>query len=247
MAAAAPWIVGGLTAVGSMVSGSKAAGAARDAAQLQSNAAAAQLGFNKEKYNRYLGIYGPLEEQQAQAAMAPGPLDYGLIRQNIDMQYQNAGKGLTTQANRSGTAGMGLDDSRQLNLDISHGNALSTAYGQGLQQKRNFGLSVMNHNQLPNAGNAYSSALGSLTSMYGNWRNDANSAAAGAWGGAANALGGLIRYGFANSGGGGTNPYGADYFSPSSYGMSGNVGVTDNGGLAAAYGTGEGGTDGWGF
>lgn len=247
MPAAAPWIAMGVSAVAGAMSANKAAGAAGDAAQMQKDAAMSQLQFNQDKYNRYKGIYGPLEEQQAQEALSQGPLDYGLIRQNIDTQYQNAGKSLTAQANRSGAEGMGLDDARQLNLDISHGNALSTAYGQGLQAKRNFGLSVMNHNQLPNAGNAYSSALGNLSSMYGGWRGDANQAAIGAWSGAGNALNGMARYGMANNGGGTPPVYGSDFFSPSASGMSGNVGYTDNGGLAAAYGTGEGGTDGWGY
>ncbi len=169
------------------------AGAAESAANSQERTKMEQLRFDREKYDRYKSIYGPLEEKEASEAMQDGPLDYGLIRSNIDRQYANLGRGMTEQANNSGMQGAGLDAAKRQGADIQHGEALSTAYGVGLMNRRNYRSSVMNHNQLPQAGNQYSSSLGSLSSMYGNWRDDANRASQSAWGGVASALGGLTR------------------------------------------------------
>lgn len=195
MPAAIPLAVAAVSYAGARSQANAASSAAEASANAQERMANNRLAFDKQKYDRYKSIYGPLEEKEAADAMQDGPLDYGLIRSHLDRQYANLGRGMTEQANNSGMQASGLDAAKRQAADIQHGEALSTAYGVGLMNRRNYRSAVMNHNQLPQAGNSYSNSLGSLSDMYGGWRRDANSAAREAQSAAAGGFNGLMRLG----------------------------------------------------
>ncbi len=193
------------------------------------------------------GTYDNQLQAQEQALAARGLGSSGLG----EMTRARMGLQLGNQFNQNAlAAGQQATDKRQMALNnrMNMLNFLSgrkdAAFSQGMQ-KEGLGMQQVNMGMgygMQNINNATQRdvAQTSLDSQY-NLANMNNRAAQSMadqknW---ASALGGI---GTAMSGmGGGGNS------STAWSGMSGDVGMTDNGGWAAALGTGEAGTDGWGY
>ena len=65
----------GLGAVGGLMGASKASKAQQDAMSQQERMMQGDLAFRQGMYNRYLGLYGPIEQQLATEAQSTQPLD----------------------------------------------------------------------------------------------------------------------------------------------------------------------------
>jgi membrane-anchored protein YejM (alkaline phosphatase superfamily) len=83
-----------------LLGASKSSKAATKAANQQQAMQQAQLDFQKQQYNRYLGLFGPTEEQLAAQSRSNQPLFYDQNKAQIQQQYANALRNQATQMGR---------------------------------------------------------------------------------------------------------------------------------------------------
>lgn len=166
----------------SLAGASKNARAATSAMRAQQQAQQADLAFRQQQYNRYLGLYGPIEEQLAAQAQSSQPLFYDQNKAQIQQQYANALRNQTRQMGMAGMAGSGLATGALRGAALGQASALSGAYSQGMQNRLNLQASLAGKNMPFVAGQGVSQGLQGMANLYGGQANLYNQAAAQGWG-----------------------------------------------------------------
>ena len=188
-AIAAAAIGGGL----GMMSAGKNAKSASNAMQSQERMQEQQLDFQKQQYQRYLNLYGPIEQQLAGQAHSSQPLFYDQNAAAIKQNYANAGRNLSSQMSMRGMAGSGQDAAAMGGLASQQAGALSGAYNTGMQNRLNLGMQLTNHSPLQSAGQGVSGSMQGMANLYGNQANLYNNASMMGGQAVGNASGGLGR------------------------------------------------------
>ena len=155
----------------------------------QQNAANANLALNQQYMQQQESRYGPLMDQYVQQASGSTPLDYGITSGAIQQNYDTAQRNLATQMAARGLSGSGLAGAGTGGLEIGRANALSSAFQQGLVNRRNLGMQVLQHYNPQGAVQGVSNAYGNQQQMYGQYAGMYNQAAAQGYGAASSALG----------------------------------------------------------
>ena len=157
---------------------SKAAGSAMDQ---QKQLAEADMAFRQQQYNRYLGLYGPIEQNLVNKAQSSQPLDYDRMAAQIKQNTAGALRNETNMMGMRGIAGSGLDIGAMRGAALGQASELTGAYSQGLINRRNLGLTLTGKGQIQNAAQGVMGGYQGLGNMYGNWGNMYNQAAAQGW------------------------------------------------------------------
>lgn len=171
-------------AIGAVASGymaSQSAKAAGKASSAQEAAAAEDLAFRREQYNRYLGLMGPIEEKLAAEAKSAEPLDYERNAAQVKQNYANAQRGITSAMGLRGMAGSGLDEAAIRGAAYGQAGDLSNAWAQGLTNRRNLGLTLTGRGQIERAAQGVGQGLQGMANLYGNQANQYNQAAQAGW------------------------------------------------------------------
>lgn len=184
----------GIGAAGSLYGAGKSSKAQSSAMNQQAQMQQAQLDFQKQMYNRYLGLYGPTEQKLADEANSSQPLDYEKNYAAIKGSYGDALRNISSSMAMRGIAGSGLDVGAMRGAALGQAGALSGAYAQGLINRRGLGLSLTGRNQIMQAGSGVGGAYQGLSNMYGNWANMYGNAAQQGWQGFGKGLGNLEYY-----------------------------------------------------
>ena len=135
-----------------------------------------QLDFQKQQYNRYLNLYGPVEQQLAGQAQSQQPLFYDQNAAAIKQNYSNAQRGLANQMSMRGMAGNGLDQGAMQGAAMGQASALSGAWNQGMVNRQNLGLSLTGRGQIQNSANNVAGSMQGMANLYGNQANLYNNA-----------------------------------------------------------------------
>ena len=187
-------VTAGIAAAGALASAygaQQSAKAQGQAMSAQERQAQADLAFRQGMYNRYLGLYGPIEQQLATEAQSTQPLDYEQNQAQIKEQYANALRNIGTNMGMRGIAGSGLDVGAMRGAALGQAGALSGAYAQGLINRRNLGLGLTVRNQIMQAGAQVPGGFQGLSNMYGGWAGMYGQAAQQGWQNAGMGLGNL--------------------------------------------------------
>ena len=171
-------------AIGAVASGymaSQSAKHAGKASSAQEAAAAEDLAFRREQYNRYLGLMGPIEEKLAAEAKSAEPLDYERNAAQVKQNYANAQRGITSAMGLRGMAGSGLDEAAIRGAAYGQAGDLSNAWAQGLTNRRNLGLTLTGRGQIERAAQGVGQGLQGMANLYGNQANQYNQAAQAGW------------------------------------------------------------------
>lgn len=195
-------------AVGTLASAymaNKASKAAGSASDKQEAAAAEDLAFRREQYQRYLGLMGPIEERLAAEAKSTQPLDYEPLAAKTKENYANAQRGITTAMGLRGMAGSGLDEAAIRGAAFGQASDLSKDWAQGLVNRRNLGLTLTGRGQIGQAAQGVSGGLQGMTNLYANQANLYNQAAQAGWANFGQGLSGLAGAFGRRFGGGGSD------------------------------------------
>ena len=155
----------------------------------QQNAANQNLALEQQYMHQQDQLYKPLMTQYVQEASGSTPLDYGITSGAIQNNYDAAQRNLATQMAARGLGASGLAGAGAGGLEIGRANALSSAFQQGMVNRRNLGLQVLQHYNPQGAVQGVSNALGNQQQMYGQYAGMYNQAAAQGYGAASSALG----------------------------------------------------------
>ncbi len=180
-----------LGAGASLYGANKNSKAASSAMNQQQQMAQQQLGFQQGMYNRYLGLFGPVEQQLASDAQSSQPLDYQQNYAAIKQNYGDALRNISSSMAMRGVAGSGMDVGAQRGAALGEAGALSGAYAQGLVNRRNLGMALTGRGQIQQAGNQYAGGMQNLANLYGQQAGMYNQAAQGGWGAFGQNLGNL--------------------------------------------------------
>lgn len=175
----------------SLYGASQNAKAAGKASSAQEAAAAEDLAFRREQYNRYLGLMGPTEEKLAAEAKSTEPLDYDRNAAQVKQNYANAQRGITSAMGLRGMAGSGLDEAAMRGAAYGQAGDLSNAWAQGLTNRRNLGLTLTGRGQIGQAAQGVEGGLQGMANLYGNQSNMYNQAAQQGWAGFGQGLSGI--------------------------------------------------------
>ena len=177
-------VTAGLAAAGtlaSMYGASQAGKAQQQAMSAQERQAQADLAFRQGMYNRYLGMYGPVEQRLADEAQSTQPLDYEQNYAAIKQNYGDALRNISSSMAMRGIAGSGLDVGAMRGAALGQAGALSGAYAQGLANRRNLGMALTGRGQIQQAGGAYMGGMQNLANLYGQQAGMYGQAAAQGW------------------------------------------------------------------
>jgi hypothetical protein len=175
--------------IGSLYGANKNAKAASSAMSQQQQMAQQQLAFQQQQYNRYLGLYGGTEQNLANQANSTQPLDYEQNYAAIKGNYGDALRNISSSMAMRGIAGSGLDVGAERGAAMGQANALSGAFGQGLINRRNLGLSLTGRGQMQQAGQGYAGGMQNLANLYGQQAGMYNQGAQMGWHGFGQNLG----------------------------------------------------------
>ena len=165
----------------SLYGASKSSKAAGSAMGQQKQLAEADMAFRQQQYNRYLGLYGPIEQNLANEAQSSQPLDYDRMAAQIQQNTAGALRNETNMMGMRGIAGSGLDIGAMRGAALGQASELSEARSQGFINRRNLGLTLTGGHQIQNAAQGVMGGYQGLGNMYGNWGNMYNQAAAQGW------------------------------------------------------------------
>lgn len=168
--------------------------AGSSAQKSQEKMSAADLAFRQQQYDRYMGLFGPVENQLAAEARSSEPLGYDRMKAQIETQAGEAGRNMSASMAQRGIAGSGLDVGGMRGLAMNKMNALSGAYSQGLENKRNLGLTLTGRGQIGAAAQGLSGGMQNMAALYGNQADLYNRAAQQGWQNAGQSLQGLASY-----------------------------------------------------
>lgn len=188
MVAAAIGVAGAGT---SIYGASKSASAGESAAKQQKELSMADLAFRQKQYDRYLGMYGPIEEKLGAEARSEEPIGYDRMKAQIETQAGEAGRNMSASMAQRGIAGSGLDVGGMRGLAMNKMNALSGAYSQGLENKRRLGMELTGRGQIGAAAQGISGGMQNLANFYGNQADLYNRAAERGWQNAGQSLQGV--------------------------------------------------------
>lgn len=175
----------------SLYGAGKSSKAGSKAMSQQQQMAQADLDFRKQMYDRYMGLYGPVEERLGAEARSTQPLDYERNYAAIKQNYGDALRNISSSMAMRGMAGSGLDVGAMRGAALGQAGALSGAYGQGLINRRNLGMQLTGRGQIQQAGGAYMGGMQNLSNLYGQQAGMYNQAAAQGWQGFGQNLGNL--------------------------------------------------------
>lgn len=154
-------ILGTFTGMGS----SKSAGKSADkAAELQYQAAMADLAFRQKMYDEAQAKYGPLEQQLLGQAKSDRPLGYDMLSGQIQQQYADALRNLSAMGYQGGGLAGGAGRQAQFGL----ATALPQAYAQGQMNRLNLGTSLLGRSPVYGLGQNVSGGFQNLGNLYGN-------------------------------------------------------------------------------
>lgn len=154
-------ILGTFTGMGS----SKSAGKSADkAAELQYQAAMADLAFRQKMYDEAQAKYGPLEQQLLGQAKSDRPLGYDMLSGQIQQQYADALRNLSAMGYQGGGLAGGAGRQAQFGL----ATALPQAYAQGQMNRLNLGTSLLGRSPVYGLGQNVSGGYQNLGNLYGN-------------------------------------------------------------------------------
>lgn len=171
----------GIGTAGSLYGANKASKAQSSAMNQQQQMAQQDLSFRQGMYDRYLGLYGPIEQQLATEAQSTQPLDYEQNQAQIKEQYANALRNIGTNMGMRGIAGSGLDVGAMRGAALGQAGALSGAYAQALTNRRNLGMALTGRGQIQQAGGAYMGGMQNLANLYGQQAGMYGQASAQGW------------------------------------------------------------------
>jgi hypothetical protein len=144
---------------------SKSAGKSADkAAELQYQAAMADLAFRQKMYDEAQAKYGPLEQQLLGQAKSDRPLGYDMLSGQIQQQYADALRNLSAMGYQGGGLAGGAGRQAQFGL----ATALPQAYSQGQMNRLNLGTSLLGRSPVYGLGQNVSGGYQNLGNLYGN-------------------------------------------------------------------------------
>lgn len=155
----------------------------------QQNAANANLALEQQYMHDQEKRYGPLMDEYVQQASGGSPLDYGLESGAIQGNYDQAQRNLQGQLAARGLSASGLASAGATGLEIGRASALGGAFQQGLDRRRQLGLSVLQHYNPQGAVQGVSGAYGNQQQLYGQYGQMYGQAAQAGYGAAAQGLG----------------------------------------------------------
>lgn len=171
----------GVGAAASAYGASQSSRAAGRAADQQKEMAMADLAFRQQQYDRYLGLFGPIEEQLAAEAKSTQPLDYDQNAAAIRQNYAQSLRDITGSMGMRGIAGGGTDIGAQRGAAFRQAGDLSGAWAQGLVNRRNLGMQLTGRGQIGQAAQGVSGGMANLGNFYGQQAGLYNQAAAQGW------------------------------------------------------------------
>src|ERR1035437_8012747 len=174
-------ISAGIGAVASAYGASQNAKSASKALSAQQQQAQDELAFKQEQYNRYLGLMGPIEEQQSRDAQSDTPLDYDKNAAAIKANNAGALRNITSSMGMRGMAGSGTDVGAIRGAAFQQAGDLTGAYSAGLTNRRNLGLTLTGRGQIQSAANGVGQGMQNLSNIYGQQAGMYNSAANQGW------------------------------------------------------------------
>jgi hypothetical protein len=198
-AAFGPWgaaIGGAVGLVGGFLGGKKMDAAAKEAKRERKLYGEQQMAMNKELYDQERKIMRPIKERLGAEAMSSEPLDYAQISGRIRENYANALRRINE------TSGIGAARSQSARLKMA--TELAGAYGQGLANRRNLGLTLMSKDQTATYANQLGRSYENMAEVARQEQAAYEQSAAQNWQAAASGLGQLA-YGVSGIMGGGTN------------------------------------------
>lgn len=194
-----PWgaaIGGAVGLVGGFLGGKKMDAAAKEAKRERKLYGEQQMAMNKELYDQERKIMRPIKERLGAEAMSSEPLDYAQISGRIRENYANALRRINE------TSGIGAARSQSARLKMA--TELAGAYGQGLTNRRNLGLTLMSKDQTATYANQLGRSYENMAEVARQEQAAYEQSAAQNWQAAASGLGQLA-YGVSGMMGGGTN------------------------------------------
>lgn len=194
-----PWgaaIGGAVGLVGGFLGGKKMDAAAKEAERERKLYGEQQMAMNKELYDQERKIMRPIKERLGAEAMSSEPLDYAQISGRIRENYANALRRINE------TSGIGAARSQSARLKMA--TELAGAYGQGLTNRRNLGLTLMSQDQTATYANQLGRSYENMAEAARQEQAAYEQSAAQNWQAAASGLGQLA-YGVSGMMGGGTN------------------------------------------
>ena len=146
-----PWgaAIGG--AVG-LIGGMESANKASDYEQQQQNALNADQAARQKYIEQQQATFQPIQQQMAQEAANPMPLNYGANLGNINAQTLQAQNHLGSVMASRGMAGSGQEAAGLQGLEAGRVGELSSAFNTGMNARRQLGLNLLqSYNPLGNA------------------------------------------------------------------------------------------------
>jgi len=221
------WMAGSAVvgAGASLMSADKNSSAQENATAQQVAMQRQQLDFQKQQYNRYLGLFGGTEQNLANQANSSQPLFYDQNAAAIKSNYGNTLRNVNQSMGMRGMAGSGIDAGALRGAASGQAGALSSAYNQGMQNRMNLGLSLTGRGQIQNAAAGVGNSMQGMANVYGQQAGMYGNAAMMAGQGVANSMNqfsqGMGQYNMMNylrgmntPQGSGWNSGGWDYSSP---------------------------------
>jgi hypothetical protein len=174
-------------------SANKAEKAAKRAQASQDSAAAQDLAFRQEQYDKWVNEYEtPLIKPMLQKVQSEGPLNLGPSWANIQGNFDASGRNLEAAYARSGMTGSGANRSGFATLESGRASALGDAFQKGLQSKDALKLQLANMGKsMPQQATNLQQGYGNQVDLYGQRLSQANNAAAGSWGAVGSGLNAL--------------------------------------------------------
>lgn len=232
----------------SAYSATEAAKAQRRATDLQQSSIQADQAFRQQQYDDYKKNYGPMEQELLQKASSEQPLNLGPNWARIQANFDTAGRNNEASLARKGMLGSGID-SHNL-LEGARAFTLSDAFSKGLTARDALRERLLNAGKnMPQQAGFVAQGNQNMSNFWGNQAGLYAGAAGQAGQGISSSLGALGyalgNYSQAPAPTVDTSITAANFGgSPISASMT--PGYT-NTGWTAPIGTGEAGTDGWGF
>lgn len=186
--------VAGASAVYGAYSANKASQQQSHAMNMQQQAANAQLALEQQFMQQQQGLYGPLERQMVQEASSTQPLDYGLLAGNVQNQYGAAQRNLQASLASRGLSASGIASGANTGLEIGRANALSQAFQQGLDRRRQLAMGVLSRYNPGANVQGVAGAYGNQQNLYGQYAGMYGQAAQQGYGQVGQALGSLGAY-----------------------------------------------------
>ena len=141
----------------------------------QDSAAAADLAFRQEQYDKWVNDYEkPLLEPLREKAQSEGPMNLGPAWANVQSNFDASGRNLEAAYARSGMTGSGLNQSGFASLEAGRASALGDAFQKGLNNRDNLRLTLANlGKQMPQQATNLKQGYSNEVSRYGNRVNQA--------------------------------------------------------------------------